>query len=138
VAMRTSAGTFAGMEVGNQSSLDAAQFQKVREIIGPHYSDCGRPLSNAATFVSGDWFYAALKCSDESGREGSYLTFIEMTSHNPKVIEEQNFESLYDSPRFPCMNHTFPLSPLLCAQKNFDFLCSRPLSREIFIGASAP
>ena len=48
------------MEVGNQSSLDAAEFQKVKEIIGPHYSDCGRPLSNAATFVAGDWFYAAL------------------------------------------------------------------------------
>ena len=85
VAMRTSAGTFAGLEVGNQSSVDAAEFQKVREIIGPHYSDCGRPLSNAATFVSGDYFYAALKCADESGREADYLTFIDMPSHNPKV-----------------------------------------------------
>lgn len=114
VAMRTSAGVFQGMEVGNQSSLDAAEFQKVKEIIGPHYSDCGRPLSNAATFVSGDWFYAALKCSDESGREASYLTFIDMPSHNPKVIEEQNFESLYVSHRFeaPSLNCTFPFFAL--------------------------
>jgi hypothetical protein len=130
VAMRTSAGVFQGMEVGNQSSLDAAEFQKVKEIIGPHYSDCGRPLSNAATFVTGDWFYAALKCSDESGREGSYLTFIDMPSHNPKVIEEQNFESLCDFPPFH-----FIFCALFFDPATLQSLFCR---REIFIGASAP
>jgi hypothetical protein len=96
VAMRTSSGVAYGMEVGNQSSVDAAEFQKVVEILGlPHYGDCGLPKNNAATFVSGNFWYANLKCSPSaSNSQNTYLTFIEMTSKNPKVIEEQNFDSM--------------------------------------------
>ena len=92
VAMRTSAGLLSGMEVGNQSSLDASGFQKVVEILGmPHYTDCGLPKNNAATFVTGDYWYAALDCKDDSNEQSYQLTFIDMPSKNPKVIGEQIF-----------------------------------------------
>ena len=92
VAMRTSAGFLSGMEVGNQSSLDASGFQKVVEILGmPHYTDCGLPKNNAATFVTGDYWYAALDCKDDSNDQSYQLTFIDMPSKNPKVIGEQIF-----------------------------------------------
>jgi hypothetical protein len=97
VAMRSSSSIAAGMEVGNQSSVDAAQFQKVVEVLGlPHYSDCGRPKDNAHTFVTGDYWYAALDCSDDQNGQTYGLTFIEMTSKNPKVINEQIFGPMYE------------------------------------------
>jgi hypothetical protein len=104
VAMRSSSSIAAGMEVGNQSSVDAAQFQKVVEILGlPHYSDCGRPKDNAHTFVTGDYWYAALDCTgDEGGRQSYGLTYIEMTSKNPKVIFEQIFGPMYEHTHRNC------------------------------------
>jgi hypothetical protein len=90
VAMRTADGIFVAMQVGNQSSVNASDFQKVKEITGPHYT------GNSATFVSGDYWYAALKCSPSGANEqGNYLTFIDMPSRNPKVIEENNFDTMY-------------------------------------------
>ncbi len=88
--MRTADGIFVAMQVGNQSSVNASDFQKVKEITGPHYT------GNSATFVSGDYWYAALKCSPSGANEqGNYLTFIDMPSRNPKVIEENNFDTMY-------------------------------------------
>ena len=103
VAMRTVSGPAYGMEVGNQSSHDAAQFEKVIEVLGiPHYTDCGLPKNNAATFVTGNFWYAALNCHDNSGSNSqSYqLTFIEMPSKNPKVIGENIFGPMYEHARF--------------------------------------
>lgn len=95
VAMRTADGIFVAMQVGNQSAVNASDFQKVREITGPHYTDCGLPQGNSATFVSGDYWYAALKCSPSASNEqGHYLTFIDMPSWNPKVIEEDIFAAM--------------------------------------------
>jgi hypothetical protein len=95
VAMRTADGIFVALQVGNQSSVNASDFQKVREITGPHYTDCGMPQGNSATFVSGDYWYAALKCApSDANEQGNYLTFIDMPSWNPKVIEENNFDSM--------------------------------------------
>lgn len=111
VAMRSSSSIAAGMEVGNQSSLDAGQFQKVTEILGlPHYSDCGQPKNNAATFVTGNYWYAALDCSDDN--EQTYqLTFIEMTSKNPKVIGEQIFGPMCErAPYHACPFLQLPLA----------------------------
>jgi hypothetical protein len=93
VGMRTANGILQALEVGNQSATNASDFQRVREVTGPHYTDCGLPQGNAATFVSGDYWYAALKCSPSASNEqGNYLTFIDMPSKNPKVIEENNFD----------------------------------------------
>ena len=47
VAMRTADGIFVAMQVGNQSSVNASDFQKVKEITGPHYTDCGLPQGNS-------------------------------------------------------------------------------------------
>jgi hypothetical protein len=53
------------------------------------------PQGNSATFVSGDYWYAALKCApSDANEQGNYLTFIDMPSRNPKVIEENNFETM--------------------------------------------
>jgi hypothetical protein len=97
VAMRTVSGPLFGMEVGNQSSHDAAEFEKVVTGIIPHYSYCGLPKNNAATFVTGNFWYAALNCEDKTGSNSqSYqLTFIEMPSKNPKVIGETIFAPMY-------------------------------------------
>jgi hypothetical protein len=132
VAMRTADGIFVAMQVGNQSSVNASDFQKVREITGPHYTDCGLPQGNSATFVSGDYWYAALKCSpSDANEQGNYLTFIDMPSRNPKVIEENNFATMYvharsvhltNAPRCP---HPSRCHITAC-------------SRSVFIGASAP
>jgi hypothetical protein len=115
VAMRTADGIFVAMQVGNQSSVNASDFQKVREITGPHYTDCGLPQGNSATFVSGDYWYAALKCSPSGANEqGNYLTFIDMPSWNPKVIEENNFDTMYLRPRSR-LTHVLPSSySILC------------------------
>ncbi len=129
VAMRTADGIFVAMQVGNQSSLNASDFQKVREITGPHYTDCGLPQGNSATFVSGDFWYAALKCSpSEANEEGNYLTFIDMLSWNPKVIEEDNFDVMYVHSRSIFLTCCPP--PAQC----YVTACIR----SVFIGASAP
>jgi hypothetical protein len=47
VAMRTASGIAYGMQVGNQSSHNAAEFVPVKEILGiPYYTDCGLPKNN--------------------------------------------------------------------------------------------
>ena len=130
VAMRSASGVAAGLEVGNQSSLDAGQFQKVTEILGlPHYSDCGQPKDNAATFVTGNYWYAALDCSNDNGQTYQ-LTFIEMTSKNPKVIGEQIFGPMCERARTTLFAR-LPI-PLIAA-------CGlTPYFRDTFIGSPAP
>jgi hypothetical protein len=137
VAMRTSGGAVYGMQVGNQSALDAAQFEKVVEVLGvPHYTDCGLPKNNAATFVSGNYWYAALDCHDGDNEQTYQLTFIEMTSKNPKVIGEQIFGPMYEHavpPPPPC-SHTHPPS-----LRNLSKIKkSIPRFRDTFIGSPAP
>ena len=96
VAMRTADGIFIAMQVGNQSSVNASDFHKVREVTGPHYTQCGLPQGNGATFVSGDYWYANLECSPSAANEqANYLTFIDMPSKNPKVIQEEILGAMY-------------------------------------------
>jgi hypothetical protein len=129
VAMRTADGIFVALQVGNQSSVNASDFQKVREITGPHYTDCGMPQSNSATFVSGDYWYAALKCTPSASNEqGHYLTYIDMPSWNPKVIEENNFASMCVR-ALSCTS----LCPPVSSCSTFTGRClSAPLPREAF------